>query len=180
MMHLTKMQREASELAWMEREAKKRRAEEQAKADRAAKRKAMLDARPSDWDIEVQAWERDGIEWLKAGEKLFGPRYDYQMELGRLARFYSVARALPYEHHNALGVIASAGVRTIVVHGLLTLFLSLVALIFGAPLWLCVAAGSIYLVWRFLLRREWILLKRAEAHELRKGSFPSRGEANDA
>lgn len=176
MMHMSKMQREASEALWLEKQAEERGTQEKAKADRIAEENEY----PSEWDLKVEAWERKGIEWLKAGEELFGSRYDYEMELGRVGRFYSVERTLPYENFNAFGVFLYAGVRTIALHGLFALFLSLVALIFGVPLWLCVPASLAYVVWRFRQRRAWILLKRDEADELRKEGIPPRGAAHGA
>lgn len=176
MMQMSKMQREAAEAAWLIRQKEERLDEAKKKADRAAKQ----DAYPSEWEIKVEAWEQSGMDWLRAGEKLFGPRYDYQMELGRVGRFYSVERTLPYENFNAFGVALYAAVRTFALHGLFALVLSLIAMVVGMPLWFCVAISLIYVTWRFRQRREWILLKRAEADELRAEVFPSRGAAHDA
>ena len=176
MWQMSKMQREAAEAAWLERQEEERRQEAKRIADKTAKKRTY----PSEWDVKIEAWEKAGIEWLRSGEELLGPRYDYEMELGRVGRFYSVERQLPYENFNAFGVFLYAAVRTIALHGLFVLVLSLVALIAGLPLWLCAAASIVYVVWRFRQRRDWILLKRTEAHDLRAGIFPLRGIADDA
>ncbi|MFB9223626.1 hypothetical protein [Paracoccus cavernae] len=171
MMHKTKMQRDAEDALWLQMQA-----EEKAKADRIAKEKKY----PSEWDLKVEAWEREGMEWLKAGEELFGPRYDYEMELGRLGRSYSIKSPLPYEDLSAFWVNFSAFIQTIALDGILALLLSSVARHFGVPLWLCLPASLAYVVWRFRQRRAWILLKRDEADGLRKEGIPSKGAAHGA
>ncbi len=101
------------------------------------------------------------------------------MELGRVGRFYSIERRLPYENFNAFGVILYATGHTIALHGLLALVLSLVALIAGLPLWLCVATSLVYVAWRFRQRRVWILNKRGGADGLRAGGVPLQGVVHD-
>lgn len=157
MWNMTRMQTQALDAALMDDAAEKQRAEERARA------KAKDDEDPSEWDLTVDAWEEAGLTWLKEGEAIFGPGFDFQSELRRLARIYAESRRLPYEDLNDLGVNVYAGFRAVFVHGLVALVLSVIALAAGAPLWFCVITSAFYLVWRFRARRTWLIEQRAAA-----------------
>ena len=169
MWNMTKMQAQALDAALMDDGAEKQRAEERARV------RAKDDEDPSEWELVVDAWEKSGLTWLKKGEAIFGPGFDFQSELQRLARTYAESRRLPYEHLNNLGVNVYAGFRAVFVHGLVALVLSVFALAAGAPLWFCGITSAFYLVWRFRARRTWLIKQRAAARVFRSEAIASRG-----
>lgn len=130
---------------------------------------------PSEWELVVDAWEKSGLTWLKKGEAIFGPGFDFQSELQRLARTYADSRRLPYEDLNDLGVNVYAGFRAVFVHGLAALVLSIFALAAGVSLWFCVITSAFYLVWRFRARRTWLIEQKAAARAFRSEVITSRG-----
>ncbi|TWI28209.1 hypothetical protein [Paracoccus sulfuroxidans] len=161
---LNSKQRQELDLYCLGREESERLAMEKAKAaaDEAAQQEAAERAE------EVRAWEETGLSWLKDGEALFGPNYDFQDELRRLGMRYAVDRILPYEDLNDLGVNVYAGASAIFIHGAVALFLSWIAIVFGVPNWIGLLVGSAYVFWRFRIRKVWLLKQRAEARAFRK------------
>lgn len=117
--------------------------------------------------VKVAAWEDDGLSWLKAGEGLFGPNYEFQGELNRLGMRYTESRILPYEGLSDFGIKVYAGVRAIFLHGLIAVVLSLIAVDSGVPLWFELLASGAYVIWYFRVRKTWLLTQRADSHALR-------------
>lgn len=159
MREMSHQQRQDVDLYYLEQKENSRRSEATAKAT--ADEKARQNA--AEAAAEVSAWEEVGLAWLKEGEALYGPNYDFQDELKRLGMRYAEGRILPYEDLNDLGVNVYAGVRAIFAHGLLALVISLIAAALGLPNWICLLASGAYVFWRFRARRDWLLGKRADA-----------------
>lgn len=159
MREMSHQQRQDVDLYYLEQKENSRRSEATAKAtaDEKARQNAAKAA------AEVSAWEEVGLAWLKEGEALYGPNYDYQDELKRLGMRYGVDRSLPYENLNDSDVIVQAGGRAIFAHGLLAFVISLIAAALGLPHWICLLASGAYVFWRFRVRRHWLLGKRADA-----------------
>lgn len=167
MLGMNRQQQEAA-FAFKQREEARVREASAAKSKIEAKaRKAASDAEYEELAAEVLAWEEAGFTWLKAGEGMFGPNYDFQNELKRLGMRYAESRILPYENLNDMGVNVYAGVRAIFLHGLIALVLSLIAVALGFFNWIVLIASVAYVVWRFRVRKGWLLKQRADARNLR-------------
>lgn len=159
MWQMTKQKEAALDAALNAEATERRHLESKAKAAADEKAQQAEEERAA----EVRAWEEVGLAWLKEGETLYGPNYDYQDELKRLGMRYGVDRSLPYENLNDSDVIVQAGGRAIFAHGLLAFVISLIAAALGLPNWICLLASGAYVFWRFRVRRHWLLGKRADA-----------------
>lgn len=163
MREMNNRQRQDVDLYYLEKQNEKRRSDATARAakDEQARREAARRA------AEVSAWEEVGLAWLKEGEDLFGRNYDFRRELRILERHFAQSRILPYEDYTNLDLNLNAGFRAIFVHGLIALVLSFIVSALGLPYWISLIASAAYVVWRFRVRKGWLLKQRAEAWSLR-------------